>query len=107
MPRAVHTAARRASLRARSQRGRRLTWDDVLAEALTMLDLRTALQRLDDVPEQGERAPAMVQATITESQDLAFAELRLDVADATGTTVRFERLWALALVLWTEAQSVE
>lgn len=101
----MHTAARRASLRARSQRGRRLKWDDVLAEALPMADVPTVLQRLNDLPEHGDRSPAMVQATITEAQDMAFAELRLDVAEATGATVRFERLWALAVLLWTETQS--
>jgi hypothetical protein len=107
VPRTVHTAAQRAVLRSRRTRGQRLTWDHVLAEALELLDLRTALTRLDDVPDPGAQPPTMVQATITDQQDVAFAELRLDLADATGATVRFERLWALALILWTEAQPVE
>jgi hypothetical protein len=107
VPRTVHTAAQRAVLRARRARRRRLTWDGVLAEALELLDVRTALDRLDDVPDPGGQPPTMVQATITDQQDTAFAELRLDLSEATGTTVRLERLWALALILWTEAQSVE
>jgi hypothetical protein len=102
VPRAVHSAARRAAVRAGAQRGRRVTWDVVMSEALDVLDRRTALARID--PADGGRRgdTTMVQATITAEQDLTFAELRLDVADALGVNVRFEQLWALALELWTE-----
>ena len=85
--------------------GRRVTWDDVATEALEQLlaersDVGRRLADVRRLADQATAAPRLVQATIPAPLDIAFSELRLDLADELGRDVSYEQLWAAALLLW-------
>ena len=105
VPHSLHADARRLKLSLQSRRGTRITWDDVVAEALELLLAQRAdlSGRLNDVRRLAARAtsgPRLVQATIALDLDRAFGELRLDLADELGHDVPYEQLWAAALLIW-------
>ena len=104
----LHADARRLKLAQQARRGRRVTWDDVATEALDLLlaDRGEVGRRLSDVrrlSDQATAAPRLVQATIPVDLDIAFSELRLDLADELGRDVPYEQLWSAALLIWLRA----
>jgi hypothetical protein len=107
VPHALHARARRAKTRVESQRGRRVTWDEVAQEALDALGneprvVRRRLDELEAMRRSGRGTPRLIQATIRRDQDLAFRELRLDLIEALETEVTFEQLWSIALIAWVD-----
>ena len=105
VPRALHADARRLKVSQQARRGRRVTWDDVVGEALDLLlEQRTDVtRRLGDIrqlTEQATTTPRLVQATLPTDLDVAFSEFRLDLADELGRDVSYEQLWAVALLIW-------
>ena len=105
VPRTLHADARRLKVAQQARRGRRVTWDDVATAALELLLAERADvgRRLSEVRRLGEQATAMprlVQATIPADLDIAFSELRLDLADELGRDVPYEQLWSVALLIW-------
>jgi hypothetical protein len=107
VPHSLHARARRAKTRAESQRGRRITWDEVAQEALDALGhepnvLRQRLDELEVVRRSDRGTPRLIQATIRRDQDAAFRELRLDLIEALDTEVTFEQLWSVALTKWVD-----
>jgi hypothetical protein len=105
VPHALHADARRLKLSQQVRRGRRVTWDDVATEAIQLLLAQRAEvgRRLTDVHrlvDQATVTPRLVQATIPTDLDIAFGELRLDLADELGRDVPYEQLWAAALQMW-------
>jgi hypothetical protein len=108
VPHALHADARRLKLSLQARRGRRVTWDDVVIEALDLLlsQRSEVARRLTEVRRLGDQAtagPRLVQATIPTDLDGAFGELRLDLADEIGHDVPYEQLWAAALLMWLRA----
>lgn len=108
VPHALHADARRMKLAQQVRRGRRVTWDDVATEALELLLVQRAevVRRLSEVrrlTDQATVGPRLVQATIPIELDVAFGELRLDLADELGRDVPYEQLWAAALLIWVRA----
>jgi hypothetical protein len=108
VPHALHADARRLKLAQQARRGRRVTWDDVATEALDLLlaDRGEIGSRLNDVhrlSDQATAGPRLVQATIPADLDIAFSELRLDLADELGRDVPYEQLWSAALLIWSRA----
>lgn len=105
VPHSVHADARRLKVSQQALRGRRVTWDDVATEALELLlaehgDIGRRLGEVRRLSDQATAAPRLVQATIPTDLDVAFSELRLDLADELGRDVSYEQLWATALVIW-------
>ncbi len=91
-----------------ARRGRRVTWDDVATEALQLLlaernDVGRRLSDLRRLIDQATATPRLVQATIPIDLDIAFSELRLDLADELGHDVSYEQLWAAALLIWVRS----
>jgi hypothetical protein len=108
VPHSLHADARRLKLSQQARRGRRVTWDDVAAEAVELLlsHRDEVSRRLTDVrrlADQATSGPRLVQATISDDLDAAFGELRLDLADEVGRDVPYEQLWAAALLIWLRA----
>jgi hypothetical protein len=108
VPAALHADARRSKLVQQSRRRTRVTWDDVATEGLELLlAQRDALgRRLGEVRRIADEAtsgPRLVQATIPLELDQALGELRLELVDELGHEVRYEQLWATALLLWLRA----
>lgn len=108
VPHALHAEARRSKLAQQSRRDVRVTWDDVAVEGLELLlDERDELTRwLNEIKRMSDEAtvgPRLVQATIPAELDRALGELRLELAEERGQDVRYEQLWAVALLLWTRA----
>lgn len=110
VPHSLHGDARRLKLAQQVLRGTRVTWDDVATEGLELLlEQRTELEltrRLNEVRRMSDDAtggPRLVQATIPVELDHALGELRLQLAEQRGTDVRYEQLWAAALLLWVRA----
>jgi hypothetical protein len=105
VPHSLHAEARRLKLAQQSLRGGRLTWDDVVAEALELLftqraDLSKRLSDVRRVAGEASTGPRLVQATIPLYTDQALGELRLDLSDELGRDVPYEQLWAAALLIW-------
>ena len=105
VPRTLHGDARRLKVAQQARRGRRVTWDDVVAEALELLlaertDIARRLGDIRQLTEQATTPPRLVQATIPTDLDVAFSEFRLDLADELGRDVSYEQLWAVALLIW-------
>jgi hypothetical protein len=105
VPHTLHADARRLKLSQQARRGHRVTWDDVVTEALELLLAHRAevARRLTDVRRMADQAtvsPRLVQATIPTDLDGAFGELRLDLADEIGHDIPYEQLWAAALLIW-------
>ena len=108
VPHSLHADARRLKLSQQVRRGRRVTWDDVVTEALTLLlaNRDEVTRRLTDVRRLADRTtmgPRLVQATVPDDLDAAFGELRLDIADEIGRDIPYEQLWAAALLIWLRA----
>ena len=108
VPAALHADARRQKLIQQSRRGTRVTWDDVAAEGLELLlaqraDLNRRLGEVRRIANEATTGPRLVQATIPIDLDHALGELRLELADESGHEVRYEQLWAVALLLWLRA----
>jgi hypothetical protein len=108
VPHSLHADARRIKLAQQARRGRRVTWDDVATEAVELLLVQRAevSRRLTEVrrlADQSTVGPRLVQATIPADLDVAFGELRLDLADEIGRDVPYEQLWAAALLIWLRA----
>jgi hypothetical protein len=104
----LHADARRLKVSQQARRGRRVTWDDVATEALELLlaervDVPRRLSEIRRLVDQAAAPPRLVQATIPADLDIAFSELRLDLADELGRDVSYEQLWAAALLIWARA----
>ena len=101
VPKALHGRAARAKMTLELGRGSRLSWDEVMQEALDLLagDRHVLVERLRRplVPIGSAR---MVQATIRPEQDQWLRALKLDLDEA-DLAVRYEQLWTLALEGWT------
>lgn len=108
MPRQLHGDARRRKLRLEAEQQRRITWEEVVTEALELLlaQRSSAASLVEEVRTLGERASTgrrLLQSTIPSDIDRKFSELRLDLSDAGGRDVSYELLWASALLLWVRA----
>jgi hypothetical protein len=106
VPHALHADTRRLKVGQQARRGRRVTWDDVATEALELLlaeraDVPRRLSEVRRLVDQATAPPRLVQATIPADLDVAFSELRLDLADELGRDVPYEQLWAAALLIWS------
>jgi hypothetical protein len=105
VPHALHADARRSKLAQQVRRGRRVTWDDVATEAIELLladraDLPRRLTEVRRLADQATVTPRLVQASIPAELDIAFSELRLDLAEVIGRDVPYEQLWTAALLIW-------
>ena len=108
VPRQLHGDARRRKLRLEAEQQRRITWEEVVTEALELLlaQRSSAASLVEEVRTMSERANAgrrLLQSTIPSDIDRKFSELRLDLSDAGGRDVSYELLWASALLLWVRA----
>lgn len=108
VPAALHAEARRSKLSQQSRRGTRVTWDDVAIEGLELLlaqrsDMARRLGEVKRMANEATAGPRLVQATIPLELDHALGELRLELPDELGHDVRYEQLWAAALLLWVRA----
>jgi hypothetical protein len=108
VPHALHADARRLKVSQQARRGRRVTWDDVAAEAIGLLledrsEIGARLTEARRLADQATATPRLVQATIPTEVDEAFGQLRLDLADEIGHDVPYEQLWAAALLMWVRA----
>jgi hypothetical protein len=105
VPHDLHADARRLKVSQQARRGRRVTWDDVATEAIELLlaqrtEVARKLTEVRRLADQATVTPRLVQATIPTELDIAFSELRLDLADELGRDVPYEQLWAAALLIW-------
>jgi hypothetical protein len=108
VPHSLHADARRLKLSQQVRRGRRVTWDDVATEALGLLlaqrdEVGRRLSEVRRLADEATVTPRLVQATIPAALDIAFSELRLDLADEIGRDVPYEQLWAAALLIWVRS----
>lgn len=95
----VHRRARRRKAELRLERGRSVTWSEVVTEALTAL-LAGDPGRLDRPATSGERAQRrLVQATIPVELDRALVRAHLELNDRSPVT--YESLWERALDRWS------
>ncbi len=107
VPEAIHRDARRRKVELRSTRGERVTWDDVMSEAVaTLVEYPVrATAILDDIgrtdPPGARRR--LVQATLPEELDQRLVEFHLDLSDRPDRTVTYEQLWTTCMLMWLDS----
>lgn len=103
----VHADARRRKAALRSERGVRVTWDDVMIEGVALLigdtdgiDVTLDGTRRADSASERRR---LVQATLPADLDQRLVETQLDLSEEPDRAATYEQLWTAAIVLWLRA----
>ena len=107
VPEAIHRDARRRKVELRSTRGERVTWDDVMTEAVATLVEHPARATaiLDDLGRSdapGARG-RLVQATLPEDLDRRLVEIHLDLSERPDRSVTYEQLWTTCMLMWLDS----
>ena len=107
VPEAIHRDARRRKVELRSTRGERVTWDDVMTEAVaTLVDhparATAILDDLDRSDAPGARG-RLVQATLPEDLDRRLVEIHLDLSERPDRSVTYEHLWTTCMLMWLDS----
>lgn len=107
VPEAVHGEARRRKAAMRTERDRRLTWNDVMLEGVELLVSRPPAAVLAelDAADPGTTRRRLVQATLPLAFDQRLVELQLDLDEIADRSVTYEQLWTAALRLWLRSSS--
>ena len=107
VPEAVHGEARRRKAAMRTERDRRLTWNDVMLEGVELLVSRPPAAVLAelDAADPGTTRRRLVQATLPLAFDQRLVELQLDLDEIADRSVTYEQLWTEALRLWLRSSS--
>jgi hypothetical protein len=107
VPEAIHRDARRRKVELRSSRGERVTWDDVMTEAVATLveNPARATAILDDLGRSNARGARgrLVQATLPEDLDRRLVELHLDLSERPDRSVTYEQLWTTCMLMWLDS----
>jgi len=107
IPDSLHREARRRKAALRSERGRLVTWDDVMSEALDMLVGQAP--RVDVTLDGVRRSDAatvrrrLVQATLTADLDQDLVDMHLDLSERAESGATYEQLWTTAIHLWLDS----
>ena len=104
IPDALHRQARRRKVELGARHATRITWDDVMSDAVSILidrpdDIGPILDELHRSHDAAARC-RLVQATVPAELDRRFMLVHLDLNERGAGTVRYEQLWAAALMLW-------
>ncbi len=105
VPDEIHRDARRRKIELRARRDAKITWDDVMIEAISLLDgqrlvLARELRNLDANHRAAPVRRRLVQATLPIDVDQRLIEIQLELSEQPGSAATYENLWAAAIALW-------
>lgn len=105
VPDEIHRDARRRKIELRIRRATRITWNDVMIEAISLIDgqRQLVLSELRNLDANHRAAPTrrrLVQATLPVDVDQRLVEIQLELSEQPGSAATYENLWAAAIALW-------
>ncbi len=104
IPDRLHRDARRRKVELAARRGAKVTWDDVMSDAMSQLiDDAADIDRILDELGRGRGEPVrrrLVQATVPDELDHRFVLVHLELSERDAGAATFEQLWAAAVLLW-------